>query len=411
MKSSALSALGTSLADALALLKEHKVRSSLTVLGIAVGIWAVVTLVGIGLGAKTYIERQVQVLGSDLLVVTPGNSEDPTTFFDRRIMESLTVRDAAHIAQQVPHVRHAAPVYRTRGEIRRGDQRAVGTMVGTVPAYLAMREIAMDHGRLLSPNEAAGSAAVGLLGAELAERLFGNRPAVGRVVHFLGQPVEIVGVLGSRDDAALGDGHDNELIVPIGFLQRHVEGVHYVQHILVEASGREHKPAVERAIQLYLQLQPQSPRGGAAAHTVTDFGEIASLAGTIVDAMTWMLASIAGVSLIVGGIGVMNVMLASVSERVSEIGIRRAVGATAGQVRMQFLGEAAMLTVVGGLIGLVLAGASLLLAAQFLPWRPELDPLLVLAVVLFSASIGGFFGYYPAQKAASLSPMEALRYD
>ena len=183
-----------------------------------------------------------------------------------------------------------------------------------------------------------------------------------------------------------------------------------LDHILVEAD-REYKDAVERSIELYLMSAKRNLARNGAAHSVTDFGEIASLAGRIVDAMTWILVSIAGVSLVVGGIGVMNVMLASVSERVSEIGIRRAVGATAGRIRMQFLGEAAMLTVVGGLIGLALAGLSLLLVAQFLPWTPELDLLIVLAVVLFSASIGGFFGYYPAQKASTLSPMEALRYD
>ncbi|WP_018937002.1 MULTISPECIES: ABC transporter permease [unclassified Thioalkalivibrio] len=400
----------TSLGDALALLREHKVRSALTILGIAVGIWSVVTLIGIGLGAKNYIEAQVQVLGSDLLVVTPGNPEDPTSFFDPRIAESLHARDAQEIASGIEHVRDAAPVYQIRGELRRSDRRAVGTMVGTTPGYFAMRDMEIARGRGLTESDANRGSAVGVIGAELADRLFGNRPALGRVVQFQERSVEVVGVLAEREDAALGDGQDTELLVPVSFVQRQVEGVQHVQHILVEAD-REYKDAVERSIELYLMSAKRNLARNGAAHSVTDFGEIASLAGRIVDAMTWILVSIAGVSLVVGGIGVMNVMLASVSERVSEIGIRRAVGATAGRIRMQFLGEAAMLTVVGGLIGLALAGLSLLLVAQFLPWTPELDLLIVLAVVLFSASIGGFFGYYPAQKASTLSPMEALRYD
>ncbi|WP_019625178.1 ABC transporter permease [Thioalkalivibrio sp. ALJT] len=405
-----LSEFLTVLGDAFALLREHKARSALTILGIAVGIWSVVTLIGIGLGAKTYIENQVQVLGSDLLVVTPGNPEDPTSFFDPRIVESLHVRDAQEIASGIAHVRHAAPVFQARGELRRGERRAVGSMVGTTPGYFGMREMEIALGRGLTESDVNRGASVGVLGAELAQRLFGNRPALGRVVYFQGRSVEVVGVLAEREDAALGDGQDTEILVPVTFLQRQIAGVQHVQHILVEAD-REHKEAVTRSIELYLMSAKRNIVQNGAAHSVTDFGEIASLAGRIVDAMTWILVSIAGVSLIVGGIGVMNVMLASVTERVSEIGIRRAVGATAGRIRMQFLGEAALLTMVGGLIGLALAGLSLLVVAQFLPWRPELDLMIVLAVVLFSASIGGFFGYYPAQKASNLSPMEALRYD
>ncbi|MGM0516329.1 MAG: ABC transporter permease [Pseudomonadota bacterium] len=403
--------VGTVLQDAANLLREHKVRSSLTILGISVGIWAVVTLLGIGLGARGYIENQVQVMGSDLLVVSPGNARDPTTFFNKRVVESLTVDDARYLAREVEHARHVAPVYQERGKIAFGDQRAVGSLVGTVPDYLGMRDMEIAAGRPLLDSDIASGAAVGVLGAGLAERLFGNRPAIGRIIRFQGQPVEVIGVLEKREDSAFGDGQDDQILSPVSFVQRHVAGVRHVQYLMIEAASRENKPQVRRDVERYLTTVKRVPGTTGPVHTVTDFGEIASFAGMIVDAMTWILASIAGVSLVVGGIGVMNVMLASVSERVCEIGIRRAVGATAGQIKAQFLGEAALLTLLGGILGLLLSVLSLAIVGQFLPWSTVIDVGVVFGVMLFSTAIGGFFGYYPAHKASSLSPMEALRYD
>ncbi|ABI57490.1 ABC transporter permease [Alkalilimnicola ehrlichii MLHE-1] len=400
-----------SISNAFALLREHKVRSGLTVLGIAVGIWAVVTLLAIGMGARSYIEGQVQILGSDLLVVTPGSSEDPTSFFNPVIMESLTLADAEHFRNRIPDVHRVAAVFQLSGELSVADKRAAGSVVGTEPDYFALRELSVDTGRLLNRADQRSAAPVAVLGAELAQQLFGNQPPLGESIRFRGQPLEVVGVLSQRDDAALGQGEDRNLFVPIRYAQRALAGAHHVEYIMVEPTGRETKDAVARAIDLHLMTRKSRLSNAGKTHTVTDFGEIATLAGRIVDAMTWTLVSIAGVSLVVGGIGVMNVMLASVSERVSEIGIRRAVGANANQIRLQFLSEAAMLTVVGGVVGLCLAFISILLANQLLPWEGSLTVTSVLLVLLFSASIGGFFGYYPARKAANMPPMEALRYD
>ncbi|RCX33506.1 ABC transporter permease [Thioalbus denitrificans] len=399
------------LLDLLLLLQEHKVRSGLTILGISVGIWALVTLLAVGMGAREYIQGQVGKLGTDLLIVTPGNANDVSSYLNRGVLESLTLADVRALETQIPELALAAPVVQARGELSFRDRRAAGTVVGATPAYFAARDAVPALGRVLTPADAQAQAPVAVLGEEMARRLFSNRNPLGESIRFKGSVLEVVGVLRGKGDSSLGQGRDSEVIVPLSTMQHRIAGVRHVQMIFLKPVSEAVKERVRLQAELVLLTQHTALAQNGLPYTVTDLGQLAAIAGNLVGAMTALLVSIAGVSLVVGGIGVMNVMLASVSERIGEVGIRRAVGATQQHIRSQFLLEAGALTVLGGLVGIVLAALTVALLSGLLPWNAVIDIPAILAVLVASGAIGVFFGYYPARKAAKLTPMEALRYE
>ncbi|MFA7619249.1 MAG: ABC transporter permease [Thiohalomonadaceae bacterium] len=393
------------------LLREHKLRSALTILGISVGIWALVTLLSVGLGARVYVQGQVGQLGSDLLIVTPGNAADTSTFFNRAVQESLTTADAQALRDQVPEIALVAPVYQQRGEVNYRDQRTAPNLVGATPEYFAIRDAKPAIGRLLTAADEQAQGSVAVLGGEIARHLFGNRNPLGESIRFRNTTLYVVGVLRSKGDGGLGQGRDSEIIVPLSTMQHRIAGARHVQMIYLKPRSSEDKDRVRSQTELVLlSLHTALSRNGLP-YTVMDLGQLVAVADNLVNGMTAFLVSIAAVSLVVGGIGVMNVMLASVSERISEIGIRRAVGATQQDIETQFLMEAGTLTVIGGVVGIVLAGFSIVILNGLLPWRAVINFAAVAAVLVASGAIGVFFGFYPARKAARLTPMEALRYE
>lgn len=403
--------LWLTLQDVGLLLREHKVRSGLTILGICVGIWALVTLLSVGLGARQYIQGQVGKLGTDLLIVTPGNASDVTSFFNRTIVESLTREDARALKQQIPEVALAAPVIQMRSEVSFRDRRTAGTLLGTTADYFAVRQMELALGRLLTPADDQAQAPVVVLGEEMASHLFSNRNPLGETIRVRNTALKVVGVLRGKGDAGMGQGRDNEIIVPLATFQHRLTGLRHVQMIFIKPASDEAKAKVQRQAELVLLSLHTALSQQGLPYTVTDLGQLANIADNLVAAMTALLVSIAAVSLVVGGIGVMNVMLASVSERISEVGIRRAVGATQQDIKSQFLMESGALTVVGGLVGIVMAGLTIAILNNLLPWRAVFNLPAIVAVLVASGAIGVFFGYYPARKAARLTPMEALRYE
>ncbi|NTV11410.1 MAG: FtsX-like permease family protein [Zoogloea sp.] len=397
--------------DVALLLREHKARSVLTILGISVGIWALVTLLSVGLGARQYIQGQVGKLGTDLLIVTPGNANNVATFFNRTIQESLTVADARAIRDQVPGVALVAPTLQLQGEISYRDRKSGGSLVGATMEYFAVRDVRLAYGRLLTSADEQAQSNVVVLGSEIANRLFSNRNPLGETIRFQNINLQVVGVLRNKNDSGAGGGRDSEIIVPLPTLQNRIAGVKHVQMIFVKPRDVAMKDRIKLEMELVLLSMHTALATQGLPYTVTDLGQLASIADTLVSAMTAFLVSIAAVSLIVGGIGVMNVMLASVRERISEVGIRRAVGATDRDIRSQFLIEAATLTAIGGIVGLLAAGLSLTILGYLMPWKPVLNPLAIVSIFLISGAIGVFFGYYPARMASQLTPMEALRYE
>jgi putative ABC transport system permease protein len=404
--------IGPALQDVLLLMTEHRMRTGLTVLGIAVGVWALVTLLSMGLAARVYVDNKVATLGTDLLIVTPGNTGDLTSFFDPRVQQSLTAADAQSIREQVPGVALAVPTFQLGGTVHYRDRKTAANIVGTTPDYFILHQADVRMGRVLAGSDGSGQLFVAVLGEAIRERLFSNQNPLGETVRYQGRSLETIGVIRSHNDGMLGEsGRDKEVVVPLTTAQHKLAGARHVQRIYIKPESDGVKERIKREVELTLLARHTNLAKQGLPYTVVDMGQIATIAQQLTGGMTALLVSIAAVSLVVGGIGVMNVMLVSVNERINEIGIRRAVGARQKDIEGQFLIEASVLTFLGAGVGLLLSVLTLGLANFFLPWETSIGFLTTFAILLISAVVGLFFGLYPAKRAASLAPIEALRYD
>lgn len=404
--------IGPALHDLLLLLAEHRMRTGLTVLGIAVGVWALVTLLSMGLAARAYVDSSVETLGTDLLIVTPGNAGDLTSFFDPRVQQSLTAADAQSIREQVPGVALAVPTFQISGMVHYRDRKTAANILGTTPDYFTLRQADARMGRALAGSDGSGQLFVAVLGDAVRERLFSNQNPLGETIRYQGRSLEAIGVIRSNNDAMLGEsGRDKEVVVPLTTMQHKLAGARHVQRIYIKPESDGLKERIKREVELTLLARHANLAKQGLPYTVVDMGQLATIAQQLTGGMTALLVSIAAISLVVGGIGVMNVMLVSVNERINEIGIRRAVGARQKDIEGQFLVEASVLTFLGAGVGLLLSVLTLELANFILPWETSIGFLTTFAILAISAVVGLFFGLYPAKRAASLAPIEALRYD
>jgi len=402
-----------SLRIALRALGRNKMRTALTMLGMIIGVSAVITMVALGAGATAKVTASISALGTNLLTVSPGS---PQRRFGGAAVVALKETDAKAIASHFPQtVAAVAPVARGGATVKLGDKTHDTQLIGTTPSYKDVNNTPVASGRFISQGDVDGRLKVAVLGTVVVEQLMGDPKAnpAGLYVKINRVPFHVIGVLETKGAGAFGPDQDDLVIVPVSTALRRVFNRDYLSNIGVEAASKQTMDlAIEQISRLLRQrhhLQPPFPDND-------DF-QVRSQTGlletlqTATGTMTSLLAGIAVVSLIVGGIGIMNIMLVSVSERTREIGLRKAVGATSRDVLLQFLIESCVIAIVGGMIGVALGASGAHFAGKVLGTGSVVTPQSVLAAVLVSTTIGLFFGIYPARKAAQLDPIEALRYE
>jgi putative ABC transport system permease protein len=396
-------------------LRAHKLRSVLTMLGIIIGVLSVVTIVSIGEGAKRQIDDQVKALGSNIIILSTGFGQRGPV----RTQGSgtpITERDAAAIAGQVSGVRVAVPVRQGSAQIVADGANWSTSVMGTTADILVARDWATKTGRVFTASEERGGAKVAVLGQTVVKELFGGADPIGRTIRAKGIPLRVIGTLTPKGQNMLGQDQDDIVVVPLKTAQSRVLGggdraPGEVNQIIIKAVSEAALSGVQRDADALMRERQRIGPDEPAGFNLRNLSEIMQLQSGTASVMTALLSAIASVALVVGGIGIMNIMLVSVTERTREIGLRMAVGARPGDVLLQFLTEAATLSFVGGIIGVVLAIPICFAFAAFAGWEVAIPVEMVFVALIFSGGIGVIFGYYPARRASKLSPIEALRYD
>jgi putative ABC transport system permease protein len=399
--------------EALESLASNKLRSGLTVLGIVIGVGAVIAMLAIGRGAQDTITGSISSIGTNLLFVVEGGSEDV------RNPEALTLGDAEAIGDpfQVPSVIGVAPILQGGVEITLGGEATVTQGSGVTPAYETVRNVTLAEGEFIREEHLLGRSAVAVLGPDTAEALFGRAEGIiGETVRIEGQPFRVIGVTAAKGGSGFTN-EDDRVLVPLTTAQTRLlrRGRDQVDMIIAQAVSAEAVVEAQQEISLILQARHNTPIGAEDFTVFTQQNFIAT-AESITGVLTIFLGGIAAISLLVGGIGIMNIMLVSVTERTREIGLRKAVGARKRDILIQFLTESSLLSLMGGLIGIAMGwGLSSLVGVIARASDADLNPAVsldaVLLATLFSAAVGLFFGLYPAKRAADLEPVEALRYE
>ena len=405
-----------SLRIALNALRVNMLRSTLTMLGIIIGVAAVITMIAVGGGAQARIQDQIKSLGSNLMIILPGSTTASGVRLGAGANQNLTEDDANAIAREVPEVQVAAPSSRSAGQLIAGGANWSSQIYGVTPDYFEARDWPLESGRMFEAAEQSGSAKVVILGQTAAMQLFGDMDPLDQVVRIKNVPFTVIGLLAKKGQSMMGQDQDDVVMVPISTARNRLVGnahgrlrrVGTIQVKVIE--GASMKDAEENIRNLMRQRQRTQP-GQDDQFTVRNLTEILQAQEESSRIMTILLAAVASVSLLVGGIGIMNIMLVSVTERTREIGIRLAIGARGSDVLTQFLVESIVMGILGGVAGLAcgIAGAKLL--AQLTGWETVISPLVMVVAVGFSGGVGVFFGYYPARKAAALNPIEAFRYE
>ena len=396
---------------ALRALARNKMRSLLTMLGIIIGVGAVIATVSIGQGAQYLVQQGIQNMGTNAVFIAAGSNRPGGARLGFWAVKSLTIDDLNAILREVPLIREAAPAVVSRAQIVYQNQNWNTGITGTTPNYFEIRNWAVESGTVFSQDEVDMAANVCVLGTTVANILFEKENPIGQTVRIGNLPFRVVGVLESKGQSVMGTDQDDVIFAPYTTVQKKISGITWIQFMNASAVTQEASLAAVPQITALLRERHRIRPGEDDDFFVRTQSEVADLANQTQSVMTLLLGSIASVSLIVGGIGIMNIMLVSVTERTREIGVRMAVGATEKDVQNQFLLEAVTLSMAGGLGGIVLGLVGSALISRFLTWPTLISFWAILIAAIFSAAVGVFFGFYPARKAARLDPIEALRYE
>ncbi|HUK88719.1 MAG TPA: ABC transporter permease [Terriglobales bacterium] len=397
---------------ALRALARNKMRSVLTMLGIIIGVGAVIAMVGVGQGAKERAQQQIAAMGSNLLFVGSGTVNRGGMRLGWGATKTLVVDDQRAILRECPAVAAAAPGDGTSAQIVFGNDNWYTRITGTTPEWFQVRDWPVASGSTFTQSDVDTAANVAVIGETVRKNLFGATDPVGQTIRIKDLPFRVIGVLIPKGaSAAMGQDQDDTIVIPLTTLQKKMNGNTWLQWIMVSATSRDTSYAAQQQITTLLRDRHRIRPGADDDFFVRNLADMANLADQQNTIFTWLLASIASVSLLVGGIGIMNIMLVSVTERTREIGIRIAVGASEQDVQNQFLIEAVVLSLIGGAIGILVGVGTSLLITNVLGWPVKISALAIVIAVIFSTAVGIFFGFYPARKAAALDPIEALRYE
>ena len=408
--------LGATLQMATAALESNRLRTALTALGVIIGVGAVVTMMAVGKGAQVRVAEQIRSLGSNLIIVMSGSITAGGVRLGSGSMLTITEDDARAIQRDVPSVAAAAPTVRGGVQIVVGNSNWSTAMQGVTPEYFQARDWGVISGRLLTAEDVDAAAKVVLLGQTVVENLFGGSDPLDQTVRIKTVPFTVVGVLDRKGQSTRGEDQDDTVVIPISTAKKKVLGVspanaRSVGGILVKVADPARMGEAEMQIREMLRqrhhLQPNQDDDFA----LRNLSEILASQAAASRVLSLLLAAVAAVSLVVGGIGIMNIMLVSVTERTREIGLRRAVGARRRDILGQFLIEAVFVSLAGGLIGIAAGAVGSYVIAYFFEWDVLVSWSAILPAFLFAAAVGIFFGYYPARKASRLNPIEALRHE
>ena len=395
-------------------LRVNKMRSALTMLGIIIGVGAVIAMIAVGTGASRRISEHISKMGSNLLMIVPGATTTGGVRMGSGTQPTLTLADAEAILKESRAVSDVAPVLSGVAQVVYGHQNWSTGVVGTTPGMLNVRDWPLASGRSFTQQDVRSATKVCLLGQTVAENLFGDMDPTGQVIRIKKIPFTVIGILAPKGQSPQGQDQDDTIYVPVTTAQKKLFGTTFpgmVRTIMVKAKSTEELASAEKQINELLKQRHRIGPKQDNDFTVRNLTQFMQAQEASTKAMTILLGAIASVSLLVGGIGIMNIMLVSVTERTREIGIRMAIGAKTWDIRLQFIIEALILSLIGGIAGIIAGVSGSLIISALAGWSTVVSPLSVLIAFGFSGFVGMFFGFYPAYKASLLDPIEALRYE
>ena len=396
---------------ALNALTANKLRSILTMLGIIIGVGAVIAMVSVGLGVKQNITNSIASLGSNMLIVMPGSSNTGGVRSAAGSRTTLKYEDAVAIKSKIKNIDYVSPTVQRSFQVVNGNQNWNTTVYGVTPEYMSIRSLAVSAGSFISQSDLTKRHRVAVIGTTVASNLYGSKNPVGLNIRVNNQPYKVIGVLESKGQSSMGQDQDDIVIIPLTTAMERLLGITYVQSVNVQVTSQDKMNLVQEDIEALMRQRHRITGGKEDDFNVRNMTSLMETVSETTSMLTLFLGSVAAISLLVGGIGIMNIMMVSVTERTREIGIRKALGATFKAIMTQFLIESVVIGVIGGLIGIAFGCFASVMIAKFGGFNTVITMSPILLSFSFSVGIGLCFGIYPARKAALLNPIEALRYE